>query len=162
IPFNNDACRISTRSRRPNSAAWPWPQNGTKAAIALLTVSCPEPPIAHPTQLRRVRFASCLTGPGRSPKRDPMMNRASFLVASLEASGTELTSVTIFNISTIDVGCRSLDHLEVDEGNVKFRRRQILHLLTGAVALPAAPRVAVAQAYPTRPVQNLTTAKFHV
>jgi tripartite-type tricarboxylate transporter receptor subunit TctC len=46
-----------------------------------------------------------------------------------------------------------LDHLEVGEGNVKFRRRQILHLLTGVVALPVAPRFATAQAYPSRPVR---------
>ena len=36
---------------------------------------------------------------------------------------------------------------------MKFRRRQILHLLTGAVAVSAAPRFARAQAYPTRPVR---------
>jgi tripartite-type tricarboxylate transporter receptor subunit TctC len=36
---------------------------------------------------------------------------------------------------------------------VKIPRRQILHLLTGAIALPAAPRVATAQAYPMRPVR---------
>jgi tripartite-type tricarboxylate transporter receptor subunit TctC len=36
---------------------------------------------------------------------------------------------------------------------VKFPRRQVLHLLTGAVALPVAPRFAAAQAYPTRPVR---------
>jgi tripartite-type tricarboxylate transporter receptor subunit TctC len=123
--------------------------------MALLTVSCPEPPIAHPTQLRRVRFASCLTDPGRSSKRDAMMNRASFRVASLEASGAEVTSVTIFHISAIGVGSGLLDHLEVGEGNVKFCRRQILHLLTGAIALPAAPRFARAQAYPTRPVRMI-------
>src|SRR5215475_14530911 len=170
IPFNSDACRMSTRSRRPNSDAWPGPQNGSKAAIALLTVSCPEPPIAHPTQLRRVRFASCLTGPGRSSKRDAIMNRASFRVASLEASGAEFTiaplreagketivlqlaalGVTIFHMSAIDVGSHLLGYLEVDEDNVKFPRRQILHLLTGAIALPAAPRFAMAQAYPNRP-----------
>jgi tripartite-type tricarboxylate transporter receptor subunit TctC len=46
-----------------------------------------------------------------------------------------------------------LDILEVDEGNVKFPRRQILHLLTGAAALSAAPRLAMAQAYPIRPVR---------
>src|SRR5215510_1224700 len=91
MPFNNDACRISTLSPRPNNDARPGPQNGSKAATALLTVSCPEPPMAHPTQLRRVRFASCLTDPGRSSKRDAMMNRASFRVASLEASGAEFT-----------------------------------------------------------------------
>src|SRR3954452_24899286 len=83
---------MSTRSRRPNRDAWPGQQNGSKAAIALLTVSCPEPPIAHPTQLRRVRFASCLTDPGRFSKRDAMMSRASRRVASLEASGAEFTT----------------------------------------------------------------------
>jgi len=36
---------------------------------------------------------------------------------------------------------------------VKFPRRQILHLLTGAIAVSAAPRFAAAQAYPTRPVR---------
>jgi tripartite-type tricarboxylate transporter receptor subunit TctC len=46
-----------------------------------------------------------------------------------------------------------LDFLEVDEGNVEFPRRQILRLLTGAVALSAAPRLAKAQAYPIRPVR---------
>jgi len=46
-----------------------------------------------------------------------------------------------------------LDDLEIDEGNVKIPRRQILHLLTGAVALPVAPRLTMAQAYPTRPVR---------
>jgi tripartite-type tricarboxylate transporter receptor subunit TctC len=46
-----------------------------------------------------------------------------------------------------------LNNLETDEGNVKFPRRQILHLLTGAIAVSAAPRFAAAQAYPTRPVR---------
>src|SRR5262245_15657597 len=32
-------------------------------------------------------------------------------------------------------------------------RRQFLHLAAGAVALPAVPRIAVAQSYPTRPVR---------
>jgi tripartite-type tricarboxylate transporter receptor subunit TctC len=46
-----------------------------------------------------------------------------------------------------------LDNLEVYEGTVKVSRRQILHLFSGAVALPAAPRLATAQTYPTRPVR---------
>jgi tripartite-type tricarboxylate transporter receptor subunit TctC len=46
-----------------------------------------------------------------------------------------------------------LNNLETDEGNVKFPRRQILHLLTGAIAVSAAPRFATAQAYPTRPAR---------
>src|SRR5215510_8994938 len=62
-------------------------------------------------------------------------------------------SVTIFQISAIDVGSRLLDDLEIDEGDVKFPRRQILRLLTGAAALSAAPRLAMAQAYPMRPVR---------
>jgi tripartite-type tricarboxylate transporter receptor subunit TctC len=32
-------------------------------------------------------------------------------------------------------------------------RRQFLHLAAGAAALPALPRVAQAQVYPTRPVR---------
>ena len=34
-----------------------------------------------------------------------------------------------------------------------LRRRDFLHLAAGAVALPAVPRVALAQAYPSRPVR---------
>jgi tripartite-type tricarboxylate transporter receptor subunit TctC len=56
-------------------------------------------------------------------------------------------------MSAIDVGSHLLGYLEIDEDNVKFPRRQILHLLTGAIALPAAPRFAMAQAYPNRPVR---------
>jgi tripartite-type tricarboxylate transporter receptor subunit TctC len=37
--------------------------------------------------------------------------------------------------------------------NLKFPRRQILHLVAGAAALPAVSRIAKAQAYPTRPVR---------
>ena len=36
---------------------------------------------------------------------------------------------------------------------MKLFRRQFLHLAAGAVALPAVPRIAWAQAYPTRPVR---------
>ena len=36
---------------------------------------------------------------------------------------------------------------------MKLARRQFLHLAAGAVALPALPRIARAQAYPTRPVR---------
>ena len=36
---------------------------------------------------------------------------------------------------------------------MKLPRRQFLHLAAGAAALPAMPRVAWAQAYPTRPVR---------
>jgi tripartite-type tricarboxylate transporter receptor subunit TctC len=35
---------------------------------------------------------------------------------------------------------------------VKFSRRRFLHLVTGAAAIPAVPRAAMAQPYPTRPV----------
>ena len=34
-----------------------------------------------------------------------------------------------------------------------LHRRNILHLAAGAAALPAVPRIASAQAYPTRPVR---------
>jgi tripartite-type tricarboxylate transporter receptor subunit TctC len=36
---------------------------------------------------------------------------------------------------------------------MEIPRRQFLHLLAGAAALPAASRVARAQAYPSRPVR---------
>ncbi|MGB6915108.1 MAG: hypothetical protein WBE42_20515, partial [Pseudolabrys sp.] len=36
---------------------------------------------------------------------------------------------------------------------MKFPRRQFLHLLGAAAALPVVSRVAMAQAYPTRPVR---------
>jgi hypothetical protein len=36
---------------------------------------------------------------------------------------------------------------------MKFPRRRILQLATGAAALPAVSRIARAQAYPTRPVR---------
>jgi tripartite-type tricarboxylate transporter receptor subunit TctC len=35
---------------------------------------------------------------------------------------------------------------------MKFPRRQFLHLAAGAATLPAVSRIAVAQAYPTRPI----------
>ena len=38
---------------------------------------------------------------------------------------------------------------------MKLPRRTFLHLAAGAVALPAVPRFACAQAYPTRPVRLL-------
>src|SRR4029453_10872998 len=37
--------------------------------------------------------------------------------------------------------------------DMKLPRRQFLHLAAGAAALPAVPRVARAQAYPSRPVR---------
>ena len=39
------------------------------------------------------------------------------------------------------------------EDHVKFPRRRILRLIAGVIALPAAPHIATAQAYPTRPVR---------
>ena len=36
---------------------------------------------------------------------------------------------------------------------MKLPRRKFLHLAAGAAALPAASRIALAQAYPTRPVR---------
>src|SRR4051794_17199147 len=38
---------------------------------------------------------------------------------------------------------------------MKYPRRKFLHLAAGAVALPAAPRMTWAQAYPTRPVRMI-------
>jgi hypothetical protein len=37
--------------------------------------------------------------------------------------------------------------------SVKLPRRKFLHLAAGAAALPALPRIARAQVYPTRPVR---------
>jgi len=39
------------------------------------------------------------------------------------------------------------------EGSMKLPRRQFLHLVAGAAALPVASRIARAQGYPTRPVR---------
>src|SRR5947207_2738161 len=39
------------------------------------------------------------------------------------------------------------------EGTMKLPRRKFLHLAAGAAALPFAPNIARAQAYPTRPVR---------
>src|SRR5258708_14936909 len=41
---------------------------------------------------------------------------------------------------------------------MKLPRRQFLHLAAGAAALPAASRLAWAQAYPTRPVRIIVAA----
>src|SRR6516225_9670508 len=41
---------------------------------------------------------------------------------------------------------------------MKFPRRKFLHLAAGAAALPAASRIARAQAYPTRPVHWILAA----
>ena len=40
---------------------------------------------------------------------------------------------------------------------MKLHRRRFLHLATGAAALPAAPRLARAQSYPSRPVKLIVT-----
>src|SRR5215831_6233735 len=40
---------------------------------------------------------------------------------------------------------------------MKLPRRQFLHLAAGAATLPAVPRFAWAQAYPTRPVRLIVT-----
>jgi hypothetical protein len=41
---------------------------------------------------------------------------------------------------------------------MKLPRRKFLHLTAGAAALPAVPRFAFAQAYPTRPVRLIVGA----
>src|SRR5262249_20091332 len=43
--------------------------------------------------------------------------------------------------------------IRAQEPSMKFPRRKFLHLAAGAAALPAASRIARAQAYPTRPVR---------
>src|SRR5262245_66314073 len=54
--------------------------------------------------------------------------------------------------------CRNPDYCNAQpacrrqEGDMKLQRRKFLHLAAGAFALPLAPHVAGAQAYPTRPV----------
>src|SRR4051794_22707148 len=46
----------------------------------------------------------------------------------------------------------------ISGGNaMKLPRRKFLHLVAGAAALPALPRIAKAQAYPTRPVRIIVT-----
>src|SRR3954469_13362790 len=42
---------------------------------------------------------------------------------------------------------------------MKFPRRRFLHLATGAVALPAASRIASAQAYPAKPVRIIVPSE---
>src|SRR5262245_21718520 len=44
---------------------------------------------------------------------------------------------------------------EAGLATVKLPRRQFLHLAAGAAALPADPRIASAQAYPSRPVRMI-------
>ena len=41
---------------------------------------------------------------------------------------------------------------------MKIPRRRFLHLAAGAAALPAAPRMALADAYPSRPVRVVVSA----
>jgi tripartite-type tricarboxylate transporter receptor subunit TctC len=50
-----------------------------------------------------------------------------------------------------DVDWCGCDHLGA--ASMKLVRRQFLHLVTGAAALPALPRIARGQAYPSRPVR---------
>jgi tripartite-type tricarboxylate transporter receptor subunit TctC len=41
---------------------------------------------------------------------------------------------------------------------MRLRRREFLHLASGAAGLPAVPRIARAQTYPTRPVRIMVGA----
>jgi hypothetical protein len=45
---------------------------------------------------------------------------------------------------------------------MKLARRNFLHLAAGGAALPAIPRIAWAQAYPTRPVQAPSRGGFTI
>jgi tripartite-type tricarboxylate transporter receptor subunit TctC len=64
--------------------------------------------------------------------------------------------------STLFGGCRSLFlsprrsecpcDMKIEEVRMHLPRRKFLHLVAGAAALPAVPRVAWAQAYPARPI----------
>src|SRR5262249_20319995 len=54
------------------------------------------------------------------------------------------------------IGASPLRSHCIPGGNaMKLPRRKFLHLATGAAALPAASRIAWAQAYPTRPVRMI-------
>src|SRR6266496_6646256 len=50
------------------------------------------------------------------------------------------------------------DRLTSNEDKMKSSRRKFLHLAAGAAAMPAASRIARAQAYPTRPVRIIVGA----
>jgi len=57
-----------------------------------------------------------------------------------------------------DVDGRDEPGHDVERNAMKFPRRQFLRLAAGAAALPAASRLAWAQAYPTRPVRIIVAA----
>src|SRR5262245_13384254 len=54
-----------------------------------------------------------------------------------------------------NVDLRVVSDRRVARNAMKLPRRKFLHLATGAAALPAASRIAWAQAYPTRPVRMI-------
>jgi tripartite-type tricarboxylate transporter receptor subunit TctC len=56
------------------------------------------------------------------------------------------------NIENRDIVCEKFHHVLMQAHVMKLPRRKFLHLAAGAAALPAVPRVAKAQSYPTRPV----------
>src|SRR5262245_47163274 len=57
-------------------------------------------------------------------------------------------------VSDRRIACSSLSfHCISGENAVKLPRRQFLHLAAGAAVLPTVSRVALAQAYPTKPVR---------
>jgi hypothetical protein len=53
--------------------AWGGPENEASAAMAMSSVSWREPPIAQPSQLQKVRTASCRTAAGGSLGRATTM-----------------------------------------------------------------------------------------
>ncbi len=64
MPLTSAAFIASRRSWRPNRLACAGPENGARAATAIVGASWREPPTALPTQLSSVRVASLRTGAG--------------------------------------------------------------------------------------------------
>src|SRR4051794_2387444 len=65
-------------------------------------------------------------------------------------SAAIMPSAGLHNLRTFTRLTEGAPHMT---NNLKLPRRQFLHLAASAAALPLAPRVARAQAYPSRPVR---------
>src|SRR5262249_40024663 len=76
----------SRRSFRPRIVACAWPENGVSAANAMSTVSCREPPRAHPIQFSSVRLPSLRAPELRSYGFADTMYRARARVTSAASS----------------------------------------------------------------------------
>src|SRR5262245_18613250 len=57
-----------------------------------------------------------------------------------------------------DIGFACAIDIRSGSENMKLSRRQFLHLAAGAIALPMVSRIAIAEAYPTRPVRIIVGA----